>query len=53
MYNVANAVAAIAIGRVLGLPTKAMKAGLVDSRAAFGRQETISSRTAERYESIS
>jgi UDP-N-acetylmuramyl tripeptide synthase len=38
-YNVANALAAIALGRVLGFPAEALIAGLRDVRPAFGRQE--------------
>ncbi|MGE5594995.1 MAG: MurT ligase domain-containing protein [Hyphomicrobiales bacterium] len=38
-YNVYNALAAIALGRVLGLPDDALRAGVANVRAAFGRQE--------------
>jgi UDP-N-acetylmuramyl tripeptide synthase len=41
LYNVYNALAAIAMARVLGLPDAAILAGLADARPAFGRQETI------------
>lgn len=40
-YNVYNALAAIALGRVLGLPGEAIVAGLANVRAAFGRQEVV------------
>ena len=41
LYNVYNALAAIAAGRALGLPAAAIRAGLADARAAFGRQEVV------------
>ncbi len=40
-YNVYNALAAIALAKVLLVPAKAVVAGLANVRAAFGRQETI------------
>lgn len=41
VYNVYNALAAVAIARVLGLPVAAITGGLASVRAAFGRQETV------------
>lgn len=41
MYNVANALAAIGAARVLGLPDEAIRRGLADAGAAFGRQEVV------------
>ncbi|MCC7364746.1 MAG: DUF1727 domain-containing protein [Dehalococcoidia bacterium] len=38
-YNVYNALAAICVARVLGLPPEAIAAGLAKVRPAFGRQE--------------
>ena len=38
-YNVYNALAAIGLARVLGMPDDAIRAGLANVRAAFGRQE--------------
>lgn len=40
-YNAGNAIAAIAIARVLGLPADAIRAGLAAARPAFGRGETV------------
>ncbi|MFN0146152.1 MAG: MurT ligase domain-containing protein [Dehalococcoidia bacterium] len=40
-YNVANALAAIGLARVLGVAEGAIIAGLADVRAAFGRQEVV------------
>jgi UDP-N-acetylmuramyl tripeptide synthase len=40
-YNVYNALAAIALARVVGLPHAAVVAGLANVRAAFGRQEVV------------
>ena len=40
-YNVYNALAAIALARVLGVPGEAVVAGIANVRAAFGRQEVI------------
>lgn len=40
-YNVYNALAAIALARVVGIPNDAVVAGLASVRAAFGRQEVI------------
>ena len=41
LYNVANALAAIALARVLEAPGEAILAGLANVRAAFGRQEVV------------
>lgn len=41
LYNVYNALAAIAVCRVLGLSDQATVAGLARVRAAFGRQEVV------------
>ncbi len=41
VYNVYNALGAVALARVLGLPEGAIGAGLANVRAAFGRQETV------------
>jgi UDP-N-acetylmuramyl tripeptide synthase len=41
LYNVYNALAAIALARVLGLPSEAVVRGLAETRAAFGRQERV------------
>ncbi len=41
-YNAANALAAIALARVLDLPPEAVRAGLAATRPAFGRGETVS-----------
>jgi len=41
VYNVYNALAAIALCRVLELPDAAIVAGLANVRAAFGRQEVV------------
>ena len=38
-YNVYNSLAAVAVARVLGLPSAAIVAGLAKVQAAFGRQE--------------
>lgn len=40
-YNVYNALAAIALARVLALPGEAIVAGLANVKAAFGRQEVV------------
>ena len=40
-YNAGNALAAIALARVLGLPAEAIRAGLAAARPAFGRGETV------------
>jgi len=40
-YNVYNAVAAVAVARVLGIGDEAIGAGLAAVRPAFGRQEVI------------
>jgi UDP-N-acetylmuramyl tripeptide synthase len=40
-YNVYNALAAIALAKVVGVPGEAAVAGLANVRAAFGRQELI------------
>jgi UDP-N-acetylmuramyl tripeptide synthase len=40
-YNVYNALAAIALARVIGLPADAIASGLARVRPAFGRQELI------------
>ncbi len=39
VYNVYNALAAVALARVIGLPPEAIVAGLQHVQAAFGRQE--------------
>jgi UDP-N-acetylmuramyl tripeptide synthase len=41
LYNVYNALAAIAMARVLEIPGAAIAAGLAGVRAAFGRQEVV------------
>ena len=41
LYNAGNALAAIALARVLGLPEAAMRRGLADARPAFGRGEIV------------
>jgi UDP-N-acetylmuramyl tripeptide synthase len=41
LYNVYNALAAIGVCRVLGLPGEAILAGLSGVHAAFGRQEVV------------
>lgn len=41
LYNVYNALAAIALGRVVGVPDFAITRGLATVRAAFGRQEVV------------
>jgi UDP-N-acetylmuramyl tripeptide synthase len=41
LYNVANALAAIAVATTLEVPSEALLSGLGASRAAFGRQEAI------------
>jgi UDP-N-acetylmuramyl tripeptide synthase len=41
LYNVSNALAAVAAARVLGLPGDAIVEGLAGARAAFGRQEVV------------
>jgi UDP-N-acetylmuramyl tripeptide synthase len=41
LYNVYNALAAAALGSVLGVPLEAIVAGLEDSTPAFGRAETV------------
>ena len=41
MYNVYNALAAVALAKVLALPTAATVAGLANVQAAFGRQEVV------------
>lgn len=41
LYNVENALAAIAAARVLGLPDGAILDGLAQTQAAFGRQEVV------------
>jgi lipid II isoglutaminyl synthase (glutamine-hydrolysing) len=41
LYNVYNALAAVAAARVLGLPDAAIVGGLAATAAAFGRQEVI------------
>jgi UDP-N-acetylmuramyl tripeptide synthase len=41
LYNVYNALVAVAVARVLGLPEPAIRSGLAGVRAAFGRQEVI------------
>jgi UDP-N-acetylmuramyl tripeptide synthase len=41
LYNVYNALAAIGVCRVLGLPEAAIVAGLANVTAAFGRQERV------------
>jgi UDP-N-acetylmuramyl tripeptide synthase len=40
-YNAWNAAAAVAAARVLALPGSAIRAGLAQTRAAFGRQEVV------------
>ncbi len=40
-YNAGNALAAIALARVLGLPDEAVRAGLAAARPAFGRGEPV------------
>lgn len=40
-YNVYNAVAAIAVGQVIGVPDEDIRAGLTALAPAFGRQEMI------------
>jgi len=40
-YNVYNALAAVAVARVLGLPSSAIIAGVGAARPAFGRQEVV------------
>jgi len=40
-YNIYNALAAIALARVLVLPDEAIVAGLAKVKAAFGRQEVV------------
>ena len=42
LYNVANALAAVALARVLCLPAEAIREGLVGARPAFGRGQVIS-----------
>ena len=44
LYNVANALASIAAARALGVAAAAIVEGLGSSRAAFGRQEVVTSR---------
>jgi len=41
LYNVYNALAATALALALGLPLSAIVAGLQDTRAAFGRAESV------------
>jgi UDP-N-acetylmuramyl tripeptide synthase len=41
LYNVYNALAAVALCRVIGLPESAIRAGLAAVQAAFGRQEVV------------
>ena len=41
LYNVYNALAAIALAKVLLVPAQAVVAGLANVRAAFGRQEVV------------
>ena len=41
LYNAGNALAAIALARVLGLPDEAVRAGLAGARPAFGRGELV------------
>lgn len=41
LYNVGNALAAVAAGRVAGLEAEAIRRGLGHARAAFGRQEVV------------
>lgn len=41
LYNVANALAAVGLARVLGLEDEAIRAGLARARPAFGRQEVV------------
>ncbi len=40
-YNVYNALAAIAVARVLGIDAEAIRGGLAAAEAAFGRQEVV------------
>ena len=40
-YNVSNAMAAIAMARVLDIPAAAILAGVAAAQAAFGRQEVV------------
>jgi UDP-N-acetylmuramyl tripeptide synthase len=41
LYNVYNALAAAALATTLGVPLETVSAGLADTRAAFGRAETL------------
>jgi len=41
LYNVANALAAVGVARLLGFPDEAIRAGLARARPAFGRQEVV------------
>ncbi len=41
LYNVYNALAAVALCREIGLPEGAIRAGLAGVQAAFGRQEVV------------
>lgn len=41
LYNVYNALAAIALCRVVGVPDRAITHGLASVKAAFGRQEVV------------
>lgn len=41
LYNVTNALAAIALARVLAIPEDAIRRGVANVHAAFGRQEVI------------
>ncbi len=43
LYNAGNALAAIALARVLGLPDEAVRRGLAAARPAFGRGEIVAS----------
>ncbi|HEX5223734.1 MAG TPA: MurT ligase domain-containing protein [Solirubrobacteraceae bacterium] len=44
LYNVYNALAAAALATALGVPLATIAAGLQDTRAAFGRAETVTLR---------
>ncbi len=41
VYNVSNALAAVALARVLGIDATAMARGVAGAKPAFGRQETV------------
>lgn len=41
LYNIYNALAAVAVAEYMGVPAETIKAGFDQSRAVFGRQETF------------